>query len=95
MSSSNDGHFYQPVVIYNKQIKVSFHRETLAYPIYSPIVFAEPAQATEYLSNFIKDLVKSGDLPKDAIIDEHKINEKVIRGAVQEIIVGEVERVEK
>ncbi len=95
MSNSNDGHFYQPVVIYNKQIRVGFHKETLAYPIYSPIIFAEPAQATEYLSTFIKDLVESGDLPKDAIIDQHKINENVIKGAVQEVIAGEVEREEK
>ena len=91
---SNDGHFWQPMVIYNREIRVSFHREMLAYPIYSPIVFPEPAQATEYLGKFIKDLVDSGDLPKEAIINEHDINEKIIKGAVQEIVVGKIEREE-
>lgn len=95
MSNSNDGHLYQPVVIYNKQIRISFHKENLAYPIYSPIVFSEPAQATEYLSIFIKNLVESGDLPKDAILDKHKINESVIKSAIQEIIVGKIEREEE
>lgn len=88
---SNDGKLYQPVVIYNKDIKVSFHKENLAYPIYSPIVFNEPAQATNYLGTFIKELVSSGDLPEDAIINEHDINPKVIQGAVQEIIIGKME----
>lgn len=89
---NNEGHFWQPMVILNREIKVRFHKETLAYPIYSPVVFSEPAQATEYIGKFIKDLVESGDLPKESIINEHKINEKVIKGAIQEIIVGKIER---
>ncbi|MBQ3989861.1 MAG: hypothetical protein II630_03380, partial [Bacteroidales bacterium] len=70
---SNDGHFWQPVIIFNKEIKVRFHKENLAVPIYSPIIFPEPAQATEYLGKFVKDLVKNNDLPKESINGDNTI----------------------
>ena len=88
---SNDGHFWQPVIIFNKEIKVRFHKENLAVPIYSPIIFAEPAQATEYLGKFVKDLVKNNDLPKESINGDNTINENIIKGAVQEVILGKLE----
>lgn len=88
---SNDGHLYQPVVFYKKSIKVGFHTELLAYPFYSPIVFNEPAQATGYLSTFIKDMVESGDLPKEVIVND-KLDEHLVQGAVQEIIIGKIEK---
>ena len=112
---TNEGHFWQPMVILNRDIKVGFHKEMLAYPIYSPVVFSEPAQATEYIGQFIKDLVESTYKPfdfvglckvakldgEDGIIEQVNpacenliglINEKIIKGAIQEIIVGKIER---
>ena len=91
----SDGRLFQPIVIYNKQIRVGFHSETLAYPIYSPIVFDEPAQATKYLGTFIKELVKAGDLPKDAVTEKNEVNEAIAKGAVQEIIIGTLETEDK
>lgn len=88
---SNDGHFWQPVIIFNKEIKVRFHKENLAVPIYSPIIFPEPAQATEYLGKFVKDLVKNNDLPRESINGDNTINENIIKGAVQEVILGKLE----
>ena len=87
-----DGHIYQPVVFYNREIKVGFHKEQLAYPFYAPITFVEPADATAYLSTFIKEMVETGYLPKEAIKDG-KINEHIIKGAVQELVITELEKV--
>lgn len=90
MNKEFDGHLYQAVVFYKKEIKVKFHKEILSYPFYSNVVFQEPAEATKYLSTFIRDMVSNGDLPKDAIKD-NKINEDLIIGAVQDIVIGKME----
>lgn len=90
--NDGDGHIYQPVVFYNKEIKVGFHHEMISYPFYAPIVFEEPSDATAYLSMFIKEMVEDGDLPKDAILDGGKINETVIRAAVQELVLCKLEK---
>lgn len=85
-----NGHIYQPVVFYHQKIKVGFHKEELSYPFYSPLVFPEPADATKYLSTFVKTLVESNDLPKDVVVD-NKINENVIKTGVQELIICQLE----
>ena len=90
--NESDGHFYQPVVFYNKEIRVGFHNEKLAYPMYAPIIFQEPSDATTYLSIFIKDMVEDGDLPKDAILENGETNDNIIRTAVQEITLAQLEK---
>lgn len=84
------GHYYQPVVFYHRPIKVGFHHENMTFPFYAPIIFAQPAQATKFLSQFVKDMVSSGDLPPESIVNG-EINEEVIKGGVQELILSNLE----
>jgi hypothetical protein len=87
----NEPDYYQPAVVYNATIRVGFHKERIAYPFYSPSVFYTEEDATKFLVIFIKSLLKSGDLPPDAVNADGTINEKIIRTVIYPIIVTELE----
>lgn len=87
----NNPDYYQPVVIYNQPIKVGFHTEHLAYPFYSPSVFLSEEDATKFLVTFVKGLLRSGDIPADALTKSGQLNDKLVRTAVYPVIVTEME----
>lgn len=87
----NEPDYYQPVVFYNQPIKVGFHTENITYPFYSQNIFIDENDAVKFLSEFIKQLVKDGSLPKDAIKEDNTVNEEVIKTAVVPLLVTEME----
>lgn len=89
--SFNEPDYFQPAIIYNAEIKVGFHRERIAYPFYSPSVFLTEKDAANYLPIFVKGLLKSGDLPPEAVNKEGQLNEDIVRTAIYPIIVSEME----
>src|SRR5574344_731971 len=75
---------WQPQVIYKINIKKGLLKtESLPFPFVCNKVFVDSKEATMYLSVFIKDLIKDGSLPENAIVkdkdkDKFKVNEDVI-----------------
>lgn len=94
--NESNGILYQPMIIWNKTIRTSmFHKkENLAYTISAPYVFSEPAQATKFLSSYIKDLIKDKSLPSNVIDDKGKINDSIIKTAVVPVMFSELESVD-
>lgn len=91
----SDGRFYQPVVVFNQMYKVGFHSETLAYPYYAPNVFMEPSQATNFLPIYIKELIKSGDLPEDVVAEDGTLDDTRIKTAVVDVFLTALEVVDE
>lgn len=89
--SVNDPDYYQPAVFYNQPIRVGFHTETIAYPFYAQNVFLSEKDAVEFLRVFVSDLVKNGDIPEDAILDDGNLDEKKVKTAIVPLIVTEME----
>ena len=94
MVADSECHLYQPLLIWNREIKVKFHKETLAYPIYAPYVFKEPSHATNFLSDYIKELIERGDLPKDVILEDGNVDESKLKTAVVDVALSTLESID-
>lgn len=89
--SVNDPDYYQPAVFYNQTFRVGFHTESIAYPFYAQNVFLSEKDAVEFLRVFVSDLVKNGDIPADAILENGNLDEKKVKTAIVPLIVTEME----
>ena len=89
--SVNDPDYFQPVVFYNQSIRVGFHSERITYPFYAQNVFLSEKDAVEFLRVFVKDLIKSGDIPSDAIMEDGNLDDRKIKTAIVPLIVTEME----
>lgn len=86
------GFFWQPMAIYNEEYKVGFHKEHLAYPFYCPNVFATEKEAIAYAPIWIKALIHTGDIPKDALLNEKELNDKKIKVATFKVMLTAIEK---
>jgi len=81
---------WQAVVVFNDKVRFGFKKKSLAYPFYCPVVFFTKEDALHYFPKFLDDLVKSGDIPQDAVAG--KIDESRIKTLVQKLTIGLLER---
>ena len=91
MVADSECHLYQPLIIWNRIIKIKFHKETLAYPIYAPYVFKEPSQATKFLGTYVRELIDRGDLPKEVLLENGNIDEDKLKTAVVDVALSTIE----
>lgn len=86
--------FFQPVIIYNRHVKVLFHEEQVPFTFSSNVVFLSKEEAVGFLPYYIKKLVDNGDLPKDVLNEDRSINETLIRAALVKLNIGKLEKAE-
>lgn len=83
--------YYQPVIFYNQPINVKFHKEQITYPFYSSNIFLSDGDAVKFLPDFIRKLIKDGNLPKDVVKEDNTIDETKVKTAIVPLLVTEME----
>lgn len=83
--------YWQPVIIYNKPIKVHFHTENIPYPFTASNIFLSEKDASNFLPTLVKDLLGSGSLPPDAVDSNGQLVEKVARATIFPVYITEME----
>lgn len=85
--------FWQPSFIYNREIKVGYKKyEPVAFNFTCGTVFADKEEAAAFLPYYLKQLIESGDLPKDVIKEDKTIDETKLIPTVAHLEVGKLER---
>lgn len=76
---------WQAIVVYNRIVKVGFHKESIPFTFYSRKVCGSKDAAAHYIPYFIKDLIKDGSLPNDVINADSSVNQNLIKTMVQKL----------
>lgn len=83
--------FFQPSLIYRKEIKISRKKkEIVAFQFSCPTIFTTKEEATAYLPYYIRFLIKSGDLPKEVVDDNNFVNEDLLIPSLVTLNIGEL-----
>lgn len=83
---------FQPIIFYNRNMKVSFHHEQVPFSFSSNTVFTTKDEAVAFLPMYIRQLIKNGDLPAEAVNEDGSVNEDIVRTAVLPLKVGALEK---
>ena len=85
--------FWQPMFIYNREIKVGLKKkEPVAFNFTCGTIFTEREEAAAFLPFYLKQLIASGDLPKDVVKEDNSLDETKLIPSVAHLQVGQLER---
>lgn len=84
--------FFQPILIYNREVKIKRKMEPIAFTFCSNTVFTTKEEAAGFLPFYIRQLIESGDLPKDVLNDDNTVNEKLLIPSFMKLDVGHLEK---
>ena len=83
---------FQPCVLYNRRVKVSFHTEQVPFTFTSGVIFTTKEEAANFLPHYVKKLIHDGDLPKDVVNEDGSINEDMVKTVMVKLEIGQLEK---
>ena len=84
--------FYQPTILYYEEIKIN-RKETksISFPFVPPNIFKTEKDAEIFAAIYIKALIHDGNLPKEAVTVDGKVNEEIVKVYVNKVILTGIE----
>lgn len=90
----SDG-IWQPFAIYNREVRVGFHKERVPFQFTSQTIFISKADGVHFIPYYIKQLIKEGSLPEDVVDANGIVDEKQVQCGVAPLKVGALEKDDK